>query len=181
MNLLDWINDKLREFLGLPSRFDRMYAQAQQIFEAEARYRATQLGPNAPQSEREKAAILAMVEIDTMRREWSGIRNKLVVEERTTLGQTPLTLVVVGLKAIAAAVIVWAITALLRKATAMEQVVDALAEAGATPEQIIEAVKVTPQEQSALATVAGAVSNTVMWVAIGAVALFVVPQLFGRR
>lgn len=179
MNPLDWINSKLSEFLSVPARLDRMYAQAQQIFEAEARYRASR--GVQQQSEREKAAIIAMVEIDTMRREWRGIRDKLVVEERTTLGQTPLTLIVVGLKAITAAIIVWAITALLRKASVMEQVVDALADAGATPEQILEAVKVTPQEQSALATVAGAVSNVVMWVAIGAFALFVVPQLIGRK
>lgn len=178
---LDWINEKLGDFLGVPARLDRIYEDARQVFEAEARYRMSQDPPSYVQSDREVAALEAMAQIDKIRGWWRSIRGKLVIEERQTLGQVPVAVIVVALKAVTAIIIVGGIVLVLTKTSVMEGVVRQLRLAGATPEEIIQGMELTPKEKSVIGEITGGLTKTAMWLAIGAAAVFIGPALVGRR
>ena len=180
MNPLEWINRKLADFLGLPGRFDVMYEGIRQIFEAEARYRAAR--GVFVQSVRERSALEAMAELDRMRAEWHGINGKLIIERRESLGQVPWTLIVVGVKLLAATVIVLAIVGLLKKTTAMENIARTLEAAGATPAEITEAMRVatTDDEKGALQSVTEGTVGLVKWVVLGTLGIMLLPQITAR-
>lgn len=179
MSPLDWINDKLAQFLGLPAKWDAWYEEARQIFEAEARYRFSRGIP--VQGARELAAIETLVQLDQMRREWAGVYGKLVIDERAALGQLPVQLIVVAVRLVAVTIIVLAITGLFKKSSAMESIVADLRSMGATPDQVLKAMQVSRDEKSALESVATGAVSLLKWIVLGGIAMAVVPRLLDQR
>ena len=176
MNPIDWINSKLRDFLALPGKWAAWYEEARQIYEAEARARFAR--GSYEQSQRELAAIEAMFAIEKLRQEHRAVLDKLVVQDAAALGAIPIVVGVIG--AISLTLIVLAITGIFRKSTGLESAIDALRTSGATPAQILEALRVAPEEQSALEAVVSGTVNLVKWFVIGGAVFLLLPVIRER-